>query len=163
MTAPVVIFAVGNPSRGDDALGPVLAGRLRDWLDESGRGARVEVIEDFQLQIEHAIDLAGRELVLFVDAGMETPVPFSFTRAVPGGGPGHSTHALTPGAVLEVFLRTEPGEPPPAYVLCVRGEEFGLGEPLTATAAACADDALAFIRELIDEPTAAAWERLAGY
>jgi iron complex outermembrane receptor protein len=32
MVAPVVIFAIGNPSRGDDAIGPVLCGRLAEWL-----------------------------------------------------------------------------------------------------------------------------------
>ena len=36
MSAPVVVFAVGNPSRGDDAIGPVICGRLAEWLENEG-------------------------------------------------------------------------------------------------------------------------------
>ena len=52
MTAPVLAVFIGNPSRGDDALGPHLCGRLADWLENAGLSAAVDVIEDFQLQIE---------------------------------------------------------------------------------------------------------------
>jgi hydrogenase maturation protease len=61
-----LVLAVGNPSRGDDALGPALLERLRDaGVDAAGD---VELLTDFQLQIEHALDLQGRQAVLFVDA-----------------------------------------------------------------------------------------------
>ena len=80
MPAPVVVFAVGNRSRGDDALGPLLLERLAAVLDAEGRGSRFELIDDFQLQIEHALDLAGRRLALFIDAGTGTPAPFVIPR-----------------------------------------------------------------------------------
>jgi len=162
MSAAVVVFAVGNPSRGDDAIGPLLCGRLARWLENEGLAGGFELIEDFQLQIEHALDLQGRELVLFIDAGTGTPRPFTFQRIAPATGIAHSTHALPPEAVLHVFRQTGGGEPPPAFVLCVRGEEFGLGEPLTAVAAAHADAAWALLQSLCREATAAAWMRLAG-
>ena len=69
--APVLVLAVGNPSRGDDALGPELAARL-----EAAALPGVEVITEFQLQVENALDLEGRERVIFVDAGTGTPAPF---------------------------------------------------------------------------------------
>ena len=53
MRAPIVVFAVGNPSRGDDAIGPELCARLEKWLAREGLSQRVELIEDFQLNIEH--------------------------------------------------------------------------------------------------------------
>ena len=50
--APLLVFGYGNPSRGDDALGPALV----DWLRRQRRGgAEVELLTDFQLQIEHAL------------------------------------------------------------------------------------------------------------
>ena len=162
MSAAVVVFAVGNPSRGDDAIGPLLCGRLARWLENEGLAGGFELIEDFQLQIEHALDLQGRELALFIDAGTGTPAPCTFRRITPATGIAHSTHALPPEAVLHVFRQTEGGKPPPAFVLCVRGEEFGLGEPLTAVAAAHADAAWALLQSLCREATAAAWMRLAG-
>ena len=41
MTAPLVVFAIGNPSRGDDAIGPVLCGELAKWLENEGLAERV--------------------------------------------------------------------------------------------------------------------------
>ena len=162
MSAAVVVFAVGNPSRGDDAIGPLLCGRLARWLENEGLAGGFELIEDFQLQIEHVLDLQGRELALFIDAGANTPRPFTFQRIAPATGIAHSTHALPPEAVLHVFRQTGGGEPPPAFVLCVRGEEFELGEPLTAAAVTHADATWALLQSLCREATAAAWMRLAG-
>lgn len=153
--APVAVVAIGNPSRGDDALGPLLLERLVSWLQEEGR-ADVELIEDFQLQVEHALDLQGRRLVLFVDAGSETPAPFHFYRLEAASDFGHTTHALSPGAVLQVYRQTL-GEPPPAFVLCIRGESFGLGAPPTALAVEHLEAACAQVRQLLAKPEPAAW------
>ena len=149
MTAPIVVFAVGNPSRGDDAIGPELGARLEQWLAREGLSERVELIEDFQLNIEHALDLAGRELALFIDAGENTPAPYVFEQIYPAAIPSHSTHALPPQAVLQVFRQTEGREPPPSFVLCVRGECFELGEGLSAEALDRMDEAMNRLEQLI--------------
>ncbi len=149
MTAPIVVFAVGNPSRGDDAIGPELCARLEKWLAREGLCERVELIEDFQLNIEHALDLAGRELALFIDAGENTPAPYVFEQIYPAAIPSHSTHALPPQAVLEVYRQTEGREPPPSFVLCVRGECFELGEGLSAEALDRMDEAMNRLEQLI--------------
>lgn len=161
MTAPLVVIAVGNPSRGDDALGPLLLGRLAGWLEREGLAGTVELIEDFQLQIEHALDLEGRRLVLFIDAGEHTPGPYRFYRAVPALGPAHTSHALPPEAVLQVYRRTTGGEPPPSFVLCVRGERFELGEALSPEAEAYAEAAWRLLQDLCRRPLPAAWQALA--
>jgi hydrogenase maturation protease len=135
MPAPVVVFAVGNRSRGDDALGPLLLERLAAALDAEGRGEAFELIDDFQLQIEHALDLADRRLAIFIDAGTGTPAPFEFHAIEPAGAVAtHSTHALPPESVLAVYRAVTDREPPPSFVLCVRGESFELGANLTAGA-----------------------------
>ena len=66
MSAPLLVLAVGNPSRGDDALGPLLLERLQ--ADGWDAGGQVELLCDFQLQVEHTLDLQGRSAVLLVDA-----------------------------------------------------------------------------------------------
>jgi hydrogenase maturation protease len=159
----VVVLAVGNRSRGDDALGPLLLDRLGDWLAAGDRGADFELIEDFQLQIEHALDLAGRRLVLFVDAGTGTPVPCAFyatAAAHPGGS--HSTHALAPAAVLGVYRQITGEDPPPAFVLCVRGERFELGEGLSGPARAHAEAAWRQLLALCERPDLAHWRESAA-
>ena len=128
--APVLVLAVGNPSRGDDALGPELAARL-----EAAALPGVEVITEFQLQVENALDLEGRERVVFVDAGTGTPGPFELRRATAVEDFLHTSHAISPEAVLATYRRVTGNEPPEAWVLCVRGESFELGEGLSAQAA----------------------------
>lgn len=157
MTTPVVVFAVGNPSRGDDAIGPELLGRLEEWLAKEGLAEGFELIEDFQLNIEHALDLAGRELALFVDAGENTEAPYVFERIFPAAIPSHSTHALPPPAVLQVYRQTEGQEPPPSFLLCVRGERFELGESLTPDALGRIDAAMVLLKRLMRRPALAEW------
>ena len=127
---PVLVIAVGNPSRGDDALGPELAARL-----EAMALPGVEVITEFQLQVENALDLVGRERVVFVDAGTGTPAPFDLRRTGPAAEFLHTSHAISPEAVLATYEKITGGAAPESWVLCVRGESFELGEPLTPVAA----------------------------
>jgi hydrogenase maturation protease len=134
LTSPTLIFGWGNPSRGDDALGPLfvehfaeLAGRHPEW------GA-VECLTDFQLQVEHALDLQGRDRVLFVDASLDAPAPFSLTRIEAARDASFTTHAMSPQAVLKVYADIDDGEPPPCWLLAIRGEQFELGEGLGGTA-----------------------------
>ena len=129
--APVLVLAVGNPSRGDDALGPELAARV-----EAAALPGVEVITEFQLQVENALDLEGRQRVVFVDAGTGTPGPFELRRVSPAAEFLHTSHAISPEAVLATYRRVTGNEPPEAWVLCVRGEAFELGEGLSEPAAA---------------------------
>ncbi|MDP3539823.1 MAG: hydrogenase maturation protease [Azonexus sp.] len=159
MSASVVVFAIGNPSRGDDAIGPVLIERLADWLDAEGLAEQFELVEDFQLQIEHVLDLTGRQLALFIDAGANTAAPYTFQRCAPSVGIAHTTHELPPEAVLQVYVQTEGTAPPPAFVLCVSGEHFELGEPLTAAAERHVGEAFDFLKRLCLEPSLAVWSR----
>ena len=127
--APVVVLAVGNPSRGDDAIGPELAARL-----EAERLPGVEVISEFQLQVENALDLVGRERVIFVDAGTGTPAPYELRRVTAAAAFLHTSHALSPEAVLATYERVTGQVAPESWVLCVRGEGFDLGGQLTPSA-----------------------------
>lgn len=160
--AGVLILAVGNPSRGDDALGALFLERLEalgeprdDWDD-------VELLTDFQLQIEHAVDLEERDLVLFVDASVSCPPPFQFTRLWPAQDASYTSHALSPAAVLHVYARVNHTAPPPAFQLAIRGESFELGEPLGAAAAANLAAALTFTERLLARREVETWERFSA-
>ena len=71
--APLLVLGVGNPSRGDDALGPLFIERAAEALKERVAAGELELLTDFQLQIEHALDLEGRRRVVFVDASLLEP------------------------------------------------------------------------------------------
>jgi len=152
----LVVFGWGNDARGDDGLGPLLLARVAyaRWPD-------VTTIEDFQLQIEHALDLDGADLALFLDASVAAPHPFTFREIEMRRDASHATHALTPEALLEVSARALGRAPPPSFMLAVRGERFELGEPLSAQAAARLEAAWAFLQGLMREPTVETWRRAA--
>ncbi|HNJ77291.1 MAG TPA: hydrogenase maturation protease [Azospira sp.] len=139
--APFVVLACGNPSRGDDAIGPALLARLATWLDEEGLADAFELIEDFQFQIEHALDLKDRCAALFIDAGERTPAPFALCPVDAHAPPSHSTHAISPAAVLAVYHRVVKAPAPTCDTLCVCGESFELGDGLSPAAAACIEAA----------------------
>jgi len=141
--APLLVLAVGNPSRGDDALGPGFIARAAVALaDELARG-QLELLTDFQLQIEHALDLTGRARVVFVDASVAAAPPFAFAPVAAAPDRRAISHALSPAGVLAAH-RDAFGPPPPAWVLAIRGDRFELGEDMSAAARDHLDAAVAF-------------------
>jgi hydrogenase maturation protease len=139
MTKPKwLVFGIGNPSRGDDALGSTLIERLEEWLEDDfvRQALPMDVIThtDFQCQIEHALDLVGVETAIFADASVACEPPFEFVQITAQQDASHSTHALTPPCVLAVAQQL--GQTlPQTWTLALRGKSFELGEPLSAEAA----------------------------
>ncbi len=138
MTAPLLVFGWGNTSRGDDALGPLCVQRLRDTAAD----AALECLDDYQLQVEHALDLAGRERVLFIDASLDCRAPFQATPLLPARDASLSSHALSPQALLQVYRDVCGQAPPPCTLLAIRGERFELGESPSVAALVNLDAAL---------------------
>ncbi len=126
--APLLVFGWGNPGRGDDALGPLLVEQLADRAQAQLPAGRLECLTDFQLQVEHALDLVGRERALFVDAAIGLQTPFEVRSVVPAPVAGFTTHALAPEALLQVYTELERREPPPCTLLAIRAQRFELGE-----------------------------------
>lgn len=131
--APILIFGWGNPSRGDDALGPALIEALERDLPPA-LASQVTLLTDFQLQIEHALDLVGRAQVLLVDAaiGQQQALQISVVQASKTAHQG--SHALAPQALLQVYQDIHGEAAPPCTQLAIRAQRFELGEPLSAQA-----------------------------
>jgi len=136
---------VGNPSRGDDALGPLLAERLEAWLAERGQGG-IEVLTDIQLNIEHALDLEGRRRALIVDAGASGDLPFTCAPVRPARDGSYSTHSVSPQAVLQVYHDLGLPAAPAVELLTVRGFAYELGEGLSSGAARNLEAAWTFLQ-----------------
>lgn len=152
MTAPVLVFGYGNPSRGDDALGPAFLERIEALRASRPDWPAIECQTDFQLQVEHALDLKGRERVLFVDASASASAPFTWDRIEAGEDASYTTHSLEPRALLGVYERLTGETAPASFVLGIHGERFELGEPLSAAAQACLEEAIAFAAVLFAHP-----------
>ncbi|MCX7893397.1 MAG: hydrogenase maturation protease [Burkholderiales bacterium] len=154
----VLVLAWGNPSRGDDALGPEFARRIAALANGL---PGVEVLTDFQLAPEHATDLAGRDLVLFADARLGMARPLAFARVSPARDASFSSHAMSPGALLAAYEAAFRRAAPPAWILAMRGERFELGEPLGAAAQQSLAAAVAFAESLLRDARPARWDAAA--
>jgi hypothetical protein len=86
-------------------------------------------------------------LVVFVDACLTGQAPFSWSEVSPQRDGSHSSHALSPGAVLRVYADVVGGPLPRCLALAIRGESFELGAPLGAAASANLEAALTSFAE----------------
>jgi hydrogenase maturation protease len=154
MNAPLLIFAWGNPSRGDDALGPLFAEHFTTLAQRHPEWGGIDILTDFQLQVEHALDLQGRRRVLFVDASVDAPAPCRIEPIAQRKDASFTTHAISPQSVLQVYADLEDAEPPPSWLLSIRGEAFELGTPLSAAAQANLEAALALAADWAGGQTA---------
>lgn len=160
MSGRLVILGYGNPSRGDDALGPLLLDRIAALAASHPGRSAPELITDFQLQVEHASDLEEADLALFIDAGVSCPPPWRLERLRALQDVGYTTHALSPSAVLAVFRQVYGKEPPPSFLLTVRGERFELGEGLSTAATVHLESAAGLMERLLADPDEGVWQPL---
>ena len=155
MVKPVLLFGYGNLSRGDDALGPLLLEYVESHCDLEA----IETLSDFQLQIEHALDLENRSLVLFVDASVSCISAFDFAMLTPARDKSYTTHAMSPAAVLDVYQSIKKQTPPPCFLLSIKGEKFELGEGLSANAEQHLTQACQFTGQLLGNLDSAFWRQ----
>lgn len=114
----------------------------------------VDVLTDFQLQIEHVIDLENRQRVIFVDASVSARAPFEFHQIQADKDNSYTTHAMSPQSLLAVYEKVNKQAAPTSFMLSVRGYEFGLGLDLSDEAGVNLGEAVVFIKQcLADKST----------
>ena len=159
MPKPVLLFGYGNLSRGDDALGPLLL----EYIETHCSLDAVEILSDFQLQIEHALDLENRRLVMFVDASVAAVDAFDFTVLEPARDKSYTTHAMSPAAVLNVYQSIKNQLPPPCFLLSIKADKFELGDGLSANAEHNLAQACRFAGRLLSNPDLDFWLKQANH
>jgi len=153
MIKPVLVFGYGNLSRGDDALGPLLL----EYIESHCNLDAIEILSDFQLQVEHALDLKNRDLVLFVDASVACEDAYDFSPITPARDKSYTTHAMSPAAVLSVYKAINKQTPPPSFLLSIRAEKMELGEGISEQAKAHLHQACLFAEQLLKLPELESW------
>ncbi|MFM8342885.1 MAG: hydrogenase maturation protease [Methylomonas sp.] len=157
MIQPILLLGYGNPSRGDDAVGPLLLEAIAEQIDPT----QVELITDFQLQIEHALDMQHRQLVLFIDASVACETGFSFTELYVAKDNSYSTHAISPAAVLDVYQTVNKQSPPASFLLTIQAQQFELGSGLSELTTHYFKIACELVIQLLKQPQLKAWRALA--
>jgi hydrogenase maturation protease len=123
--AKVLVLGYGNPGRQDDGLGPALAGAINrlGWQ-------HLTTLDNYQLNIEDALEVAAHDIVWFVDAAKVGHAPFSVTDVSPTPTVEFTSHLLRPAALLAI-AQQYCDRAPPAFQLAIRGYEFEFVEALT--------------------------------
>lgn len=139
--AEILVLGVGNRLRGDDGAGPFVLERLPP---RSG----VELRELHQLLPELAEDLAGRDLVVFVDAcaNAATDVVCRPLAAAPRRAAATAHHA-DPQGLLDLALAVY-GRAPAALLVAVAAADFDRSDLSPGTRAAAERAALVVDRVL---------------
>jgi len=141
----VLVIGYGNPGRQDDGLGPHFAERVQALALPN-----VTAESDYQLTVEDALTIANHEVVIFADADIEGPAPFTLSRLeAQADGSSLSSHTLSAGSLLGL-TRTLYGAAPQAYLLAIRGYAFDMFEErLTPQAQANLEAALEAVEPLL--------------
>lgn len=155
MSKAVLLLACGNLSRGDDALGPLLLEFVEQHCDLSA----IELLSEFQLQIEHALDLENRELVLFVDAAVNCNAPFDFCELKARQDNSYTTHAMSPAAIMAVYQSVLKRPPPACFLLAIKGKSFELGDGLSNQAEENLQQACSYAQKLLSKPDVTLWQQ----
>lgn len=155
MTPPVLVLGYGNPSRGDDAIGPLLI----DYLSTL-RLSGVELLTDFQLQVEHVLDLEGRSLVLFIDATVSQQQAIRVLPLHPDTAFSCSTHALSPQQLLGAQLKVTGHLPQSSFLLAIKACQFELGAELSSDMQEHYQQACQLLVQMLDNPCPDYWQSL---
>ncbi|WP_051303298.1 hydrogenase maturation protease [Psychromonas aquimarina] len=145
---PLNLFTWGNPSRGDDAIGPRLHQIIAQIIKQSAL-EHIQLIEDFQLQPEHVFDINAQACLVFIDAACQGHSAYQITPVRTTQEIGYTTHALSPGALMTIYEKTQNKAAPPAFIFSVRGYCFDLGAPLSEQAEENIHLAAHFLKELL--------------
>jgi len=126
----VLVLGYGNPYRGDDGLGPLLAERVAQWLASLGEGAELWVGQ--QLLPELAEELVNHDVAIFCDASA-VPLEDGFLLEeldISSDPEGLTLHSVSPQWLLGL-AQSLAGRMPKACLLSVEGESFDFREGLT--------------------------------
>ena len=140
--ADVLVIGYGNDLRSDDGAGRWVADRIEE-LDMAG----VDVVSVAQLTPELAVAIAGRRLVVLVDASVDTE-ELTVSDIDPSQGSGVMSHHGDPSTVIAMAasVGTLPAR---AVLVSIPATDLGMGFSMSPPTAAAAEQAVARITDLV--------------
>jgi hydrogenase maturation protease len=146
------LFTWGNPSRGDDAIGPRLHQIIKQWIADLSL-TNVQLIEDFQLQPEHVFDIDEDACVLFIDASYQGDRAYQITEINKAEAFSYTTHSLSPEALLTLYEKIQNKAAPPAFLCSIRGYNFDFDTSLSIQAEENIKLSAQFLKKLLTSST----------
>jgi len=130
----------GETSKADNSHSPALA------LDARGPEPTLEF--RYQLNVEDAYTIKDYGVVVFADAAAEGGDAPALVEIGPSADIAFTTHEMAPAAVLALCHELY-GRAPRAWLLAIRGEDWEMGEGLSARGRENLARAAAVLREFL--------------
>jgi hydrogenase maturation protease len=142
---PIIVIGYGSTVRGDDALGQLVAAQVAERAKPG-----IEAISVTQLVPELAKTIAYAREVIFVDActtesGCAVAIEQLTHRANGGGG----SHAAGPRELL-ALAKACYHRAPPAWLVTVPAEKFGMDDHISPAAHVNIGSALRAVEQIIE-------------
>jgi hydrogenase maturation protease len=142
----ILLYAYGNPGRQDDGLGNMFIEEMEEWIREQDIDY-IETDSNYQLNIEDAYAISGKEIVIFIDASTDDIDGFHFSEVEPSGGrPEFTMHSASPAFILALCHKIYKAYPR-TYLLQIKGYEWNFREGISDRALKNLSKALDFITE----------------
>jgi hydrogenase maturation protease len=155
---PVLLFAYGNESRGDDALGPLLLQQIRNAGLQQGCGHPLIFLSDYQMQIEHVTDMHSCIRVLLMDASVSLDQPYRFYSVDERKETLYTTHGMSASTLMHTYRQVYGDSAPVTAMLALQGQEFELGKGLSLTAHDSLQQATHFLLKLLRSANFSLWD-----
>lgn len=147
----ILIYGYGNPGREDDGLGCACAEIVREWLDKNER-ENVETECDYQLNIEDALTISEKDIVVFVDASIEDIEDYCLTKVrAEDSKIEFSMHAVSASYILDLCNKLYDKDPE-VYLLHIKGYKWDYSEDISPEAFNNLKKAFYFLKERIIDP-----------
>lgn len=137
-----LVICYGNKSRGDDGAGRLVGEILAERLPEG-----VALLNEPQLDVVMAEDIAHARTVVFVDAERRESPAVTVDNVTPGTAGTHA-HSVDPPGLLSL-AETLYSRAPRALLVSIAAPEMGHAEGLTNTARAASEEAARVVLELV--------------
>jgi hydrogenase maturation protease len=142
---PALLLACGNSLRQDDGVGL----RIAEAAEHLFPASRLRIVAAQQFTPEMAAELAGTELVIFVDAsaadepGAIRVIPVAACEESP------ETHRLDPAALMAMAQSLCGHAPARAFALTIGAGHFGYGEEISGPLRQAVPRALRLVTNLV--------------
>lgn len=141
----ILIIGFGNPLRGDDGVGPIVAHRF------AGRHPDVECLTTLQLHPEHADAMRGHETVVFIDASVAKTEVGIMPIVAQESDHWTAGHSGTPAALSALCSSMYPDPPGRVFLLEIPAHSLDFGQRLSPAAQMHAREAEALVVHIIPE------------
>jgi hydrogenase maturation protease len=143
----ILVYGYGNPGREDDGLGIELVKSLETWSKQSSLKG-IEFDSNYQLNIEDAEIISGKDVVIFADASTEEIDDFILTEVTAESEATFTTHAASPGYILQLCNDLF-GKCPRVYLLHIKGYQWEFHEKISEKAGHNLNSAYEFMKNYL--------------